>query len=192
MPGVRPQQPSSKDNKPYNFVLLWRYQAPRLKEIYLTQGKIALVDDEDYERLNIYKWSVRLNRNSSYQDQYYARRTVHENNKTHSIYMHREVLNVSRESNLCVDHINPVATLDNRKNNLRKATKSQNNANARLRSDNKSGFRGVYRLSSGKWRVMIRHNNKRISVGTFADKIVASQKYYEKALELFGAFARLN
>ena len=90
-----------------------------MKEIKLTKNQVALVDDEDYEWLNKYKWHCK-NRPPYHN----AARTT--NNTT--ILMHREIMRPG--PGYQVDHINH-QTLDNQKSNLRIVTISQNHQNSK-------------------------------------------------------------
>ena len=90
-----------------------------MKKIKLTQGKVALVDDEDYERVSKIKWAAE--QCSTVKSNYYAR------NRNQNIKMHRLIMDLDK-SDLVVDHINH-NTLDNRKKNLRICTKAENNRN---------------------------------------------------------------
>lgn len=159
-----------------------------MKQIPLSQGLSAIVDDEDYESLIKNKWFASRSRGGNA----YAMRIVRVNNKRRQILMHREILGLPRvATNLYGDHVNR-DPLDNRRCNLRIATKSQNTVNTGLRTDNKSGYKGVYKVTGNRWRAMIRYNNNRISLGTFSKLEDAVARYNEKAKELFGAFARLD
>ena len=107
------------------------------REIPLTQGQIALVDDEDFERVNVFKWQAQ----ALYYGGYIATRWTcgsHQNRQT--IYMHRFIMNTPKE--LVVDHINH-NTLDNQKSNLRNCTRSQNQMNRRIHRNNKLGIKGI-------------------------------------------------
>jgi hypothetical protein len=92
---------------------------------------------------------------------------------------------------LCeIDHRNK---LDNRRSNLRRATKQQQKGNEGLRRDNISGFRGVSRYkSTGKWRSQICINGKVTHLGLFLTKIEAAKAYNKCAIQVFGKFAWLN
>lgn len=91
-----------------------------------------------------------------------------------------------------VDHINGNTT-DDRKANLRLATKSQNMANVPLRSDNKSGYKGVYfNKSTARYTAYITKDQIRIHIGSFKTAEAAAKAYNAKAVELFGDFAYLN
>ena len=124
-----------------------------MRKIKLTKGKYALVDDEDFDYLNQFKWSLNA--------QKYAGR--YEKNKY--IYMHR-FLNKTPDG-MVTDHINR-NTLDNRKENLRTATKSLNALNTGESVKNTSGCTGVYRLKNNRWYARITINKKTISLGGFS------------------------
>jgi hypothetical protein len=163
------------------------------KEIPLTQGKIALADDEDYEWLSRYSWHVYYSRSN---DAYYAIRNQvsgeYQNKKNRrTVYMHRAILNVT-DSALDVDHIN-MNTLDNRKENLRIATRSQNQFNRNKQSNNTSGYKGVYwHRQKAKWDSIIIVNKKRIFLGSYSTPEEAYNAYREAALEMHGEFIRLE
>ncbi|OAJ75137.1 hypothetical protein AYJ08_05835 [Brevibacillus sp. SKDU10] len=151
------------------------------REIPLTQGKVTIVDDEEFEPLSKYKWFATKCGNS-----YYAARRL--NGKT--ILMHRYIMNP--ENRLVVDHVDG-DSLNNQKSNLRICSKAQNNRNQRIKTNNKSGYKGVYwREEKGKWQGSMRHNSKTVYLGLFTDQEEAARAYNQKAVELFGEFARLN
>lgn len=87
-----------------------------------------------------------------------------------------------------IDHINGEKS-DNRIENLREATNTENNRNKGLRKDNKSGFKGVSRCG-GKWKAELKHENNRIYLGLYRTPEEAHVAYAEKAKELRGDFAR--
>lgn len=149
-----------------------------MKEIKLTQGRFALVDDEDYEYLNQWRWY--------YSDSGYAVR------KPSSVrfFMHRVVINTPE--GMFTDHINR-NKLDNRRENLRICTRSQNCANVGILPSNTSGYKGVsFDSREGKWRANIRVKGKKHSLGYFENIIEAVSAYNIAALEHFGEFAVLN
>lgn len=154
------------------------------KQIPLTQGKVALVDDDMYDYLNQWKWHVHWTG-----WHFYAMRTVRKSGKKFNIYMHHVVMNVQNGTK--VDHRNNIETLKNTRDNLRICTSSQNMCNAKIRSDNTSGYKGVYLVNAGKYRAVITFK-KKIHLGLFDDPEAAARAYDAKALELFGEFARTN
>lgn len=90
---------------------------------------------------------------------------------------------------LQIDHINQIKD-DNRIENLRLATHSQNQSNATKNKINKSGFKGVsWHKRSKKWMAMIGHNNKKINIGGFSTPELASEAYKAAAIKLNGDFA---
>lgn len=156
-----------------------------MKEIKLSQGLVAKVDDDDFVKLSNFTWYASKNR------KYYARRHQMINGKKSKVYMHREIMEVT-EPELFVDHIDGDG-LNNTRANLRVASHSENLANVPKRNGTSSKFRGVnYKKSTGKWQVQIQHNNKLYWVGSFDSEIEAAKAYDKKAVELFGEFAQLN
>lgn len=153
------------------------------KEIELTTGGKCLVSEEDFDYLNKFKWHKRTADG-------YAARTVYDNGKFITVRMHRQI--VEAPSGLVVDHVNR-DRLDNRRENLRVATRSQNTANSIKPSTNTSGYKGVsYRKEQDRWRAFIRVNKKGISLGQYATAIEAARAYNEAALKYFGEYALLN
>jgi hypothetical protein len=154
-----------------------------IKEIQLTQGYIALVDDEDYEKVSQYKWYAE-NRLYSW----YARTTIIKTRK--NIYLHRFILNVKPDEE--VDHINGNG-LDNRRCNLRIVTHQQNMMNVKKRINGSSKYRGVFwDKEREKWEAQIAINGKSCYLGLFTSEVEAAKAYNIKALESFGEYAKLN
>ena len=151
-----------------------------MKEIPLTKNTVALVDDEDYERLSKFKWH---NNNG------YAKRNMPIlNSSNYYTFMHWEVLGCPGTS--VIDHIDG-NKLNNSKSNLRVCTPQQNcwNINKGIRAA--SGYRGVYRNGS-KWHARIKHNGKVKHLGNFNTPEEAAMTYDVAALEYRGDFAQLN
>lgn len=171
---------------------LLTYGTMNVREIPLTQGKVAIVDAEDCEWLNQWKWYAhREDRGKG--DLYisYAVRTTKKaDGRRTTVSMHREILRLNPgESG--VDHIDHDG-LNNTKVNLRLCTQSQNNANGRKRKG-ASRYKGVnWRKRGRKWRSEIRLNYKSYYLGLFVDEIEAACAYDAKAKELFGEYAKLN
>ena len=88
-----------------------------------------------------------------------------------------------------IDHIDGDRG-NNRIDNLRAATKLENGANSRIRPDNKTGFKGVFRLTDGRFRAKININYKQIHIGYFATLEEAAEARRAAAIRLNGEFAR--
>lgn len=153
-----------------------------MKEIKLTQGKVALVDDEDYERLNKYSWRV----NRSY-DTYYARCSVGSRVKN---YMQHKILLAPPGTE--IDHIDRDG-LNNQKANLRLCTHSQNLMNQRHRIGCTSEYKGVcWDRGRRKWKTRIAIDGITINLGRFQSEKEAALAYNDAAVKYFGEFARPN
>lgn len=153
-----------------------------MKEIQLTQGKVALVDDEDFEYLNQWRWKFHHN---------YAIRTTKKLNICCDIAMHRIIMK-NTDINFITDHING-NTLDNRKCNLRLCNKQQNSWNRKIHKNNSSGYKGVIFIKSlNKYKSLIIYNKKLYYLGVFYDKKDAAKAYNKAAIKFFGEFAKLN
>ena len=164
------------------------YMEVKMREIPLTQGKVALVDDEDYEWLNQWKWYVMWDGHHWYA----VRNSPYRNGKRHTIRMHRLI--VGAQPGQVVDHKDSEVTLDNQRENLRFCTRSQNAMNAKKRCDGLSSrFKGVrWYKRDNNWMVRIGIDGKRIFLGYFDNEIEAAIAYNKAARERFGEFARLN
>jgi hypothetical protein len=158
-----------------------------MKEIQLTQGMVALVDDEDFERLSQYKWYALADGNT-----FYARRHIRgEDGKQKVIQMHREILKLTAKNIEC-DHINHNG-IDNQKHNLRCCTRAENSMNQMSRRGSSSKYKGVsWYKTKCKWCSQIRVNGLLINLGYYDNEEDAAKVYDAKARELFGEFAYLN
>ena len=153
------------------------------KKINLSQGKIAIVDDEDFDELNQYRWT--------YDATGYAHRKIGGRKNSKKIYLHRIV--VKAKDGEVVDHENG-NRYDCRKENLRIATRSQNAQNQKTRIDNTSGFRGVFYKNESwrrkKWYAKITVNTQVKHLGHYLTAEEANVAYTEAAQEYFGEFRR--
>ena len=174
-------------------VLLYRrirYGYP-FRRIPLTRGKYTIVDPQDYPRLSKYKWQASKGSSSG---TYYAARCTWDpvNKKKHTIKMHREIITPPHP--LVVDHINNNG-LDNRKANLRPATKSQNTINKQFKKKKgaHSRYRGVtWEKSISKWKAQIRAKGTPRVIGYYDDETAAAREYDKAARKFHGEFAVLN
>ena len=158
-----------------------------MKEIQLTQGKVALVDDDDFEYLNQWKWQANQKQNK----RFYAWRGKKIDGKYKMIYLHRFILKLT-DKKIFVDHAN-MDTLDNRKINLRICNRSQNAVNTDKNKINLLGFKGIsFDKRSNKYYSSICINKKRIHLGTFIDPKDAARAYNQAAQKYHGEFAQLN
>lgn len=159
-----------------------------MKEIKLTQGKVTLVDDDDYEWLSKNKWCVHKKTKGGF----YAQRGVSRKaqGKKRVVMMHRVIMDAPK--GMSVDHIDGDG-LNNQRSNLRICTQSENSRNRGATSINKSGFKGVsWKKTNKKWQVTIGFNAKRKYLGLFTTKEEAYKAYCDACLELHGQFARLK
>ncbi len=156
-----------------------------MKIIPLTQGKVALVDDEDYEWLNQYSWH--------YGGDGYARATHRTPKKVLTLYMHRMIMKAPKGKE--VDHING-NRIDNQCSNLRICTRLENSRNTTVKKANAtSKYRGVCLMKVKKysyWLATITIKKKGITIGTFPTEHHAAMAYDLWAKELFGEYASLN
>lgn len=158
-----------------------------MKEIPLTQGMVALVDDEDFERLARFKW--RAQRCSRRPSSFYATRWDKQPGGGRLVVkMHRDIL--AADAGAEVDHRDGNG-LNNTRANLRLATHSQNQHNARLRKDNKSGYKGVsWRESRQRFQAAIALGGKQVFLGHFRTAEEAHAAYCKAAEKYHGAFRR--
>lgn len=173
-----------------------------MREIKLSKGKIALVDDEDFDSLNKWKWQATFNKGN-----WYAMRCVYfkkgtffkDKGKRTNISMHRQIMNIN-DGKIKIDHADR-NSLNNQKNNLRKSTSSQNNANRKstgaskylgvsLQTDNRRGY------SVKHWRAGIKKDNKKYNLGEFpytaCGELLAAVMYDIKASQFHKEYANLN
>ena len=149
----------------------WFYRCI-MKEIPLTQGKVALVDDEDFEWLNTWKWYAGK---GSRGKRWYARTGFREQNGTRNIYMH-QMLMLFPKKPLQIDHLNHNG-LDNQKDNLRVCTGRENMHN--IQQKGTSIYPGVnWSKSHKKWVSRISINNKKIWLGESKYEIEAAILYH--------------
>lgn len=157
------------------------------KKIFLCgkngNGLYALVDRDDFSRVNSYKWFLAKDG--------YALASIYRDGKRTTCRMHRFIL-YNPPKNILIDHIN-FNPLDNRKDNLRKCSHLENSIHRRTPKTNTSGYRGIWWDKNWKkWRVGIRINGKRKYLGAYLDKIKAAKIYDNAARKYFGDFSVTN
>ncbi len=151
-----------------------------MKKIPLTKGRVALVDDEDFEELSKHKWC--------WGDRGGAQRKTHGGSVF--VAMHRVIMNAPKGK--VVDHINGDRS-DNRRSNLRICTQAENVRNQSIKSNNKSGYKGVHwDAPRKKWHAHITKNNKTLFLGRFKEIKEAVQAYNEASIRYHGQFGKLN
>lgn len=154
-----------------------------MREIPLTRGKVAIVDDEDYDRLAAFSWIAKPAEQVA--DRWYAYRT--EAGRT--VYMHREIADAAPGE--IVDHRDNDG-LNNRRRNLRVCSRGQNNTNRRCMPPS-SGFRGVQRQAHGQfYRARVEVDGLVIRVTGQLTAEQAARAYDAIAREFQGEFALLN
>lgn len=156
-----------------------------MREIPLTHGKTAIVDDVDFERLGIHHWSCCKAG--------YAMRGFRDNGKMVYLKMHHAILGKPPQGYV-VDHING-DRLDNRRCNLRFVTHQQNAFNTRKHrvENGTSRFKGVsYMKDKHKWRSRIMIGGREKHIGLYGTEEEAALAYNEAAKSYFGEYAKLN
>jgi hypothetical protein len=158
-----------------------------MKYIPLTQSQFAIVDDDDFEELNKFKWHAVYWGNT-----FYAERTIRINGKKLNLLMHRELLCLKKHDGVIIDHRDRNG-LNNQRNNLRIVTKSINQYNRKIQSNNTSGYRGVcWHSQAGKWRAYIFIKGKQISLGLYSSSVSAAIAYDKSAVKYYKNDAILN
>ncbi len=163
----------------------WKY-GDTFRRIYLGEGEWTIVDQEVFYRFGNFKWWVNGNGINCYA----ARSVKIGPARTKIIYLQREIMNAPK--GLLVDHRNN-NPLDNRRENLRLATHSQNMCNRRKRKNTTSRFNGVsFNKKYKKWCAQISYNRKQIWLGRFDSELDAAHAYDVAAKKYHKEFARLN
>lgn len=149
--------------------------------IALTRGQNAIVDAEDFKWLSQWNWCASWMKSGFYALRREGRRII---------LLHCQILNFRFGKE--VDHRNG-NSLDNRRENLRHSTHSENARNRGKQRNNSSGFKGVYWYKrSHKWRAQIQLDGKMRYIGYFNNLVDAARAYDKKARELHGRFCHLN
>ena len=155
-----------------------------MKEIQLTRGYVALVDDADYERVSQFNWYAAPTGNTVY-----AYHSFPKPGGQIKRSMHRFILGLTNPK-ICADHIDRNG-LNNQRGNLREATNQQNQWNSAKHKDSQSGFKGVHWVASHKrWRVTIKFEGKRVYLGQFKTAAEAGAVAAAFRKKHHGVFAR--
>ena len=153
-----------------------------MKQIQLTKGHFAAVDDDDFEWASKLKWF--------YAKGYAVRNSQTDRGQRH-VYLHRMIANTIE--GMLTDHVSG-NKLDNRKSNLRTCSARENCRNTTKRRDNKTGFKGVYfKKQHGKFVAQIQtgENPSQTHLGYFSTAEEAGEAYKSAAIKYHGSFAKI-
>lgn len=192
---------------------IWDFLVDNLKNIYyiinmktktllIESAKYGnfevLYDAEDEDKISKYKWGITKDYNKFYvrtkvldpNGGFYPRPDGRREKRRKSLKLHQLIMETPK--GMHTDHING-NSLDNRKENLRICTASENGCNRGPTKNNTSGYKGIFRYGCGKkWQASIKYLGKNIHIGCFKDKKEAARAYDKKAIELHGEFAYTN
>ena|SRR5258708_2925659 len=160
-----------------------------MREIELSQGQTTTVDDEDFEKVNRFKWSLLC---QSPRTRYAFRNVRVSGRRITTLRLHRFILNLE-PGDPDVDHVDGNG-LNNVKANLQLATHQQNQCNQRkqLRKTS-SRFKGVtWDRHAGEWKAQIKVKGKNHYLGCFAIEQEAAEAYDQAAVQFHNNFAKLN
>lgn len=157
------------------------------RQIALTRGYVAVVDDEDFDRVSRFRWHAVPHQRSDGTELVYAKREGRKGEPRKNVFMHHEVLGSFDRH----DHRDGNG-LNNQKDNLRPASYNENNCNTRKRGGTSSRFRGVSLFSAHRWSASIQFGTHRKWLGLYDSEESAALAYDREARKLHGEFARLN
>lgn len=160
-----------------------------MREIALTQGYVAWIDDEDFERISEWNWQIARRRKSV---ALYASGALRINGKRKMMLLHRFIINAP--DGYPVDHIDGNG-LNCQRANLRVCSTTENLRNRGIQKNNSSGFKGVAKAKN-RWRATLQKRiegkRRQICLGLYDDPAEAARAYDIAALIHHGEFARLN
>jgi len=160
-----------------------------MKEIFLTQGKVALVSDEDFERTNRHKWYAREDNPGLW---YACRKTKVLGLGWRQQFLHRFIMGLEHGDRKQIDHVDGNG-LNCQKSNLRFSTQKENVRNCRKRKNTSSSLKGVtWHKKDRRWQAQITVDRRYIFLGQFSSEQEAHEVYAEAAQKYFGEFARLS
>jgi len=158
-----------------------------MKKIKLTQNKYALVDDEDFEKLNQFKWYVNKQTNHWYA---IRRLPIKKGESQKAIRMHQQILGPYPIGKPAINHIDDDG-LNNQRKNLRFCSTQENGMNRKISINNTSGYKGVsWNKRQKRWQVITKFNGKSINLGEFNDIKNAAKAYENFIIENHKEFAR--
>lgn len=144
---------------------------------------VAIIDDEDFDRVSQHTWYAFPGRHT-----FYAGTNIRRDDRQVQLAMHRLLLGLGFGDKRFGDHVDGNG-LNNRRQNIRIATRGQNGANRRSAKGSSSRFVGVsFNKYHKKWTAKIRTR----WLGYFETEVEAAAAYNEAALHSHGEFARLN
>lgn len=157
-----------------------------MREIPLTQGKVALIDDEDYPLVSPYKWY--LAKRGRVRIAFYAIRNLRDHDGKWTMQlMHNLIMGTKG-----IDHRDNNG-LNNQRSNLRLSNQEQNGGNMTPRQGGSSKYKGVsWRKDRSNWTAYIHAGGRKKTLGSFDSEIDAAKAYDRAALTYFGEFAKLN
>ena len=160
-----------------------------MKEIKLTKGLYAIVDDNDYAELNKHKWYAMGSKTSR---THYAARGITTNGKLVIKLMHRIIFGIDSKD-IKIDHIDHNG-LNNKRSNLRQCTHAENTRNRTCikQRGSTSKYKGVNLFQNKYYRAQITVNRKNITIGYRKNEKAAALLYNAAAIKYFGEFANLN
>lgn len=159
------------------------------REIPLTQGKVALVDDDDFDRVNAFKWcAVKMQSAPQRRTHWYAKHCIYVDGQAINIYLHRFILGTPDK--IHIDHEDGNG-LNCTKSNMRYASRRQNAWNTRVHLQSETGFKGVRRAKIG-WAAHISVDGKSRRIGAFTSIEQAARVWDAAAIHFNKEFARTN
>lgn len=161
-----------------------------MKEIKLTQGQYAIVDDDDFERVSKYKWCAKRNDRIK-RIEFYATHAFIIDNRVKNVSLHQFVIG-NTPNGYCIDHING-NTLDNRKENLRFVTRQQNSLNRKSHFNSSSKYRCISLFKrTGKYEVQINIKQNNTKLGYYWSEFIAANVADVASILYHKEFGTLN